>query len=272
MKNQTSQQLQKLNQKLKLNQKEKLKKRVKLNLKVKLKKLKKKKRKKNQKKRRKRKKRRRKKKSKKEKQEENGSDEKKEEKEEKDNEEKKEKEDKEDKDGTDPKFDGFSTKFTGPPAIISHTDYSKPPDNWVTLDDEFFFFLAANMPWLSADLKAAPRSLFADGSIDLVMSRAGFGKLNRSEALKLFGLLETGEHVNHKLIEYHKVKAFVLEPGPETSKSSKKKEGNLMIDGERIPYLPTAVENYQGMMNVICAPPTTRSSKTPSSNESIGNQ
>jgi len=184
------------------------------------------------------------------------------------------KESKEDKEPTKAKFDGFSDKFTGPPPIIKHTDYSKPPSDWVVVEDEFFFFLAANVPWIACDMKAAPRAEFNDGAIDLVMSRTGVGKLDRLEALKLFGLLENGEHVNHKLIEYQKVKAFILEPGPETKskKDSKKKPGNLVIDGEPVPYLPTAVENYQGMLNVIGAPPTTRTSTTPASNLSIGNQ
>jgi len=85
------------------------------------------------------------------------------------------------------------------------------------------------------------------------MSRKGFKKLDRIDALKLFTKLENGEHVKNNEIEYFKVKAFTLEPGQETSK--KAKPGMIIVDGERVDYLPLSVESFCGIATVVCEPP-----------------
>lgn len=97
------------------------------------------------------------------------------------------------------------------------------------IEDEFFCLLAANIPYISTDLLAAPKFVIfvlivdghrahpGDGTIDILISRKGHKKMDRVDALKLFTQMEKGEHAKSKDVEYFKVKAFTLEPGPEVA-------------------------------------------------------
>jgi len=40
--------------------------------------------------------------------------------------------------------------------VVTHTDYSKCPDNWKVIEDEFFVFLAANIPYISTFISCTP--------------------------------------------------------------------------------------------------------------------
>jgi len=71
----------------------------------------------------------------------------------------------------------------------------------------------ANVTHLAKDLIGAPHAHLSDGCIDLLFSRTSQSNVNKGEMIKLFGLMETGEYVNHKAMEHHKVKALILDPG-----------------------------------------------------------
>lgn len=83
--------------------------------------------------------------------------------------------------------------------------------------------------------------------MDLVFCRKGVQDLGRGELLKLFSKFEHGEYVEHKAVEYYKVRALVLEP--------LSNEGTFMLDGEPIDYDVVKCENFQGLGNVFCQPP-----------------
>lgn len=68
--------------------------------------------------------------------------------------------------------------------------------------------------------------------------------------MKLSGKLETGQYIEHDGMEWCKVKAFLLEPGP--SSKDAKVQGNLTIDGEKIDYSATYVEVFPSLATIFC--------------------
>jgi len=146
----------------------------------------------------------------------------------------------------------------GPPSILDTIDISNPPKNWTAIEDDFLYFLASNLSHLTIDLVGAPRAEFDDGFIDLITSRDALAKVSKLTMIKLFDQMNTGNYVNHSGIEYLKTKAFIFEPGTEVnSKKLSVRKGFLTIDGENAEYTLTAVECFQGLANVFCAPPRT---------------
>jgi diacylglycerol kinase family enzyme len=59
------------------------------------------------------------------------------------------------------------------------------------------------------------------------------------------GGFETGEYVNHEMVNYYKVKAFRLVPDPRSI---------LTVDGERIPTKPISVEVYHNVIRLLAEP------------------
>jgi diacylglycerol kinase family enzyme len=88
----------------------------------------------------------------------------------------------------------------------------------------------------------APYAHLSDGFIDLLYSKP----LSRPKLTKLLLDIEEGKHVDMKDIEYHKVKAFILEPAA--------KDGVIMIDGERVPEEPTKVELHSSLVRLFVEP------------------
>jgi sphingosine kinase len=103
------------------------------------------------------------------------------------------------------------------------------------IDAEFILLWAMNVPWAAYNLHTAPRASLTDGSIDLLIIRAG---VSRWQILWAFLQVAKGKHIELSYVEYHKVRGFHLEPD--------KNRGILAIDGEKVPCLPTTVEVRQG--------------------------
>ena len=78
--------------------------------------------------------------------------------------------------------------------------------------------------------------------MDLIFAK----KLNRSKLTQLLLALDSGEFVSMKDIEYHKVKAVILEPLVDT--------GVIMLDGEAIPVQTVQIEVHNSLATVFAAP------------------
>lgn len=66
-------------------------------------------------------------------------------------------------------------------SLLDQIDMTTPPSNWKVIDDDFYYFVAGNIPFLSVDLKIAPNARFNDGHIDLIMAREGRKSLSKLE-------------------------------------------------------------------------------------------
>ncbi|PRP85284.1 putative sphingosine kinase [Planoprotostelium fungivorum] len=104
-----------------------------------------------------------------------------------------------------------------------------------TVEGDLTFFLASNVPRVGDDILLSPRGDMSDGYMDLIY---GFNQSKMAMAKLLLGTADGNiEEVNG--IEYHKVKAFVLDPLQE--------RGTIMIDGEWAPPQKVCVEMHPGM-------------------------
>jgi sphingosine kinase len=103
------------------------------------------------------------------------------------------------------------------------------------IDAEFILLWAMNVPWAAYNLYAAPHASLTDGSIDLLIIRAG---ISRWQILWAFLQVAKGKHIELPHLEYYKVRGFHLEPD--------KNLGILAIDGEEVPCLPTTLEVRRG--------------------------
>eukprot|EP00123_Amoebidium_parasiticum_P000662 comp11527_c0_seq1/m.5977 comp11527_c0_seq1/g.5977 ORF comp11527_c0_seq1/g.5977 comp11527_c0_seq1/m.5977 type:complete len:473 (-) comp11527_c0_seq1:722-2140(-) len=118
---------------------------------------------------------------------------------------------------SDPHAGGPKRQLTGPHAASSRED-------WRGAGGNFTFFCAMNLGWPAVDLCLAPHASHRDGTIDLVFSTKSCRRI-------MLGTLLDGPaapHVSHKHINYHKCKAFRLDPEPNQPHG-----GSLLdIDGE----------------------------------------
>ena len=88
----------------------------------------------------------------------------------------------------------------------------------------------------------APYAHLSDGHIDLLFAKP----LSRPKLTKLLLEIEEGKHIDMKDIEYHKVKAFVLEPTATN--------GVIMIDGERVQEETVKVEVHPALVKLFVEP------------------
>lgn len=106
------------------------------------------------------------------------------------------------------------------------------------IDDDFVFIIACNTIHTGKAMRIAPNSEFDDGKIDLIIVR----KTSKTELLKLFPKLFTGEHVKSKLVEYRQVQKFSIIPNENSS---------LNIDGELTGVTPVHVTMEPKRINVL---------------------
>ncbi|KAF5475600.1 hypothetical protein F2P56_007392 [Juglans regia] len=98
--------------------------------------------------------------------------------------------------------------------------------DWRTINGPFISVWLHNVPWGSEDTMAAPDAKFSDGYLDLILIR----NCPQLPLLSLMTELKSGNHVKSPYVMYLKVKAFILEPGPQTQDPTK--EGIIDSDGE----------------------------------------
>ena len=106
------------------------------------------------------------------------------------------------------------------------------------IDDDFVFIIACNTIHTGKAMRIAPNSEFDDGKIDLIIVR----QTSKTELLKLFPKLFTGEHVKSKLVEYRQVQKFSIIPNENSS---------LNIDGELTGVTPVHVTMEPKRINVL---------------------
>lgn len=114
------------------------------------------------------------------------------------------------------------------------------PSDWVTCEDNFMTIIASYQTHLGPDLMAAPAATMHDGLIYLLLMRA---PLTRMQMLTIMGQLETGAHTKNPLVEMVPVRAFRLEPC--------NKIGNMVVDGEKVPYGPIQAHVLPGKARVM---------------------
>ncbi|KAJ3281408.1 hypothetical protein HK104_011483 [Borealophlyctis nickersoniae] len=145
------------------------------------------------------------------------------------------------------------TPHHGPPRL--HTAPDSPPyTSWPALvDSPFSFFIATNLPWISADFLTSPSTRLNDGSLHLIWAE----RISRWQCLQPVLDQGTGAYLKFPYIRSERVRAFVLDPKgwtygekPRAAKPGQK-QGILDVSGEEIPYGPIKVEVHPGVVNVI---------------------
>lgn len=102
------------------------------------------------------------------------------------------------------------------------------------------FFLAAQLTYLSYDMKFAPESKLDDGIISIqIVDRA-----NPCLFTKLLLDLETGDHLNGNTVTAADAVALRLEPT----------DGMVLIDGEVMKREPIQMQIHQGALRAFCLP------------------
>ncbi len=105
---------------------------------------------------------------------------------------------------------------------------------WRRIDGPFSYVLITSKPAISKDVLSTPQSTLADGYLTLQFIR--ICNSTRMNLAKAFTKLDDGQHFNYDFVEWMPVRAFRIVP-TET-------EGNIMIDGEKVPYGKTK-ENFR---------------------------
>lgn len=122
--------------------------------------------------------------------------------------------------------DSITPDTTSPIVELPPLDIEVPSD-WITIEDNFISIIATYQTHLGPELMIAPSATMTDGLIYLLMIRA---PLTRMQSINLFTEFEDGSHVKNPLVELIPVTAFRLTPFLS--------EGNLVVDGEKVPYGP----------------------------------
>ncbi|KAK3188101.1 hypothetical protein Dsin_027662 [Dipteronia sinensis] len=97
---------------------------------------------------------------------------------------------------------------------------------WRTINGPFISVWLHNVPWGSEDVMAAPDAKFSDGYLDLIVMKDS----PRLSLLAMMSKLNNGDHIKSPYVEYLKVKAFALVPGPRIEDPTE--EGIIDSDGE----------------------------------------
>lgn len=97
---------------------------------------------------------------------------------------------------------------------------------WRRIDGPFAHVLVTSKAAISKDSISTPQSTLADGYLTLQFIRsAGLTRVNLAKA---FLGLSDGKHMNYDFVEWMRVRAFRIVPV--------EKNGNMMVDGEKVPY------------------------------------
>ena len=139
--------------------------------------------------------------------------------------------------------------------LNSNFDFRKPlneplPAEWITIEENFVFFLIVNLPLLTSDFITVSNSTFNDGVMHLIFIREGISKM---QLLQLMSSTENGDVLDHPSVEYVRIKGFRLEPlglanHPNCESDN---DGVIMIDGERVPYGTIQGEILPSIANVL---------------------
>ncbi|CAF1032470.1 unnamed protein product, partial [Didymodactylos carnosus] len=98
---------------------------------------------------------------------------------------------------------------------------------WRRINGPFLHVLITSKPCISKDVISAKQSTLADGYLTLQYVRSGVSRVNLA---KMFIGISTGKHFDYNFVEWLPMKAFRIVPNAT--------EGNIMVDGEKVPYGP----------------------------------
>ena len=127
------------------------------------------------------------------------------------------------------------------PSVKYLTPLNQPvPSNWMVIEETFVLVLIVQKPLIAQDFIAWPDCKLENKEMLLIFVKAGITKF---QLMKLFLESETGNYLNHELVESVRVKAFRIEPLQENS--------YIMVDGENVPYGPIQGEILDPMLNCI---------------------
>ncbi|KAJ3033346.1 hypothetical protein HDV00_006480 [Rhizophlyctis rosea] len=142
------------------------------------------------------------------------------------------------------------------PARIYTAPNSPPYTSWPSrLNCPFTFFVATNLPWISADFLTSPQTRLNDGALNLIWSET----MSRWQGLQSVLDQGSGAYLKFDFVRSEMVKAFVLEPEGWTYDSGKgpgegEKKGILDVSGEEVAYGPVRVEVHPGALRVVTPP------------------
>ena len=97
---------------------------------------------------------------------------------------------------------------------------------WRRIDGPFAHVLITSKPALSRDVLSTPNSTLADGYLTLQFIRGN--DVSRVKLAKTFTSLTDGTHLDFDFVEHMPIRAFRIVPDGT--------EGNIMVDGEKVPY------------------------------------
>lgn len=101
---------------------------------------------------------------------------------------------------------------------------------WVSVEDNFSFFYALNMPWVATDAWVSPDLKAGESIWHLVLMK----RASRLALVKCLLGLETASHLKEEGVEVVPVRAFRLAPRVGT-------DGILSLDGERVSFEPIQI-------------------------------
>ncbi|KAI8064620.1 ATP-NAD kinase-like domain-containing protein [Gongronella butleri] len=122
------------------------------------------------------------------------------------------------------------------------------PESWVKIDGDVSFFLTSKTPLLARGMRSHPYALPHDGYLDLLLVR---GKNSVFKQLGIFDKVETGKHLDAKIVEYYKIRAFRLTPKPRPGQ-----EAYVAVDGEHAPLKTFQVQVHPRHMSVLALSPS----------------
>jgi sphingosine kinase len=146
----------------------------------------------------------------------------------------------------------YQARGSSPPSFVIHDGkpiiapkylmpFDKPvPDDWLTIEENFILLLVAQMPLIATDFMCWPDCELNNGELLLIYIKEGCSKVN---LLKILTSTENGEYLQNPYVEYVRIKAFRLEP-LDTN-------GNIMVDGEKVPYGPIQGEVLPSIANCV---------------------
>ncbi|UJR26738.1 hypothetical protein I4U23_008053 [Adineta vaga] len=108
---------------------------------------------------------------------------------------------------------------------------------WRRINGPFAHVLITSKASISKDVVASPQSTLSDGYLTLQFIRSD--GLTRTNLAKTFTKLSDGSHFDFNFVEWMRIRAFRIVPN-ET-------DGNLMVDGEKVPYGPIQGEILPGI-------------------------
>jgi sphingosine kinase len=111
---------------------------------------------------------------------------------------------------------------------------------WRTIEAEFGMVIASNVTHIGYNAHVAPRALFDDGCVDLLIIRG----TDRKTLLSFLLGLEEGSHTDLQGLEYHKARAFAIEPLTPA--------GCFALDGEWTEYTPLRCQVHKGLLTLFC--------------------